>query len=133
LSKWTSIAASVSVALYEQAHQYANRLTDQPDQSLCAVIQSAVTKFITAKHPHLCPVKFTPTTKFAPRSTEIGGRLPIGIHEELRAYANKHGLTMGAVVRRAVYEYTKPEAPNTPDLVATIDAWADRAKFIKGL
>lgn len=124
LNKWSPITVSVSTALKAQAQEY------QPDLSLTAIIQAATIKFLTAKRPYQCPVKFTPTTKFAPRNAELGGRLPIAIHEELQAYADKHGLTLGAVVRRAVYEYTKSE---TPDPVAAIDAWADREKLMKGI
>ena len=126
VSASAGITASVSTALHAQAHQYTAE--QQPPLSLSKLVQTAVIKFITQRQLPPCPVTFTPKTKFAPRNRVFSAAIPRGIYEELQAFAEKHGLTVVAVVRRAVYEHTKPEAPENPDPAATIDAWADRAR-----
>ena len=122
----TGVTLSISAALKAQISEYrVLHRTQQPKLSISSVLQSAVTAFVNAQPPHECPVKFTPSTKFARRARVIGFSLPVGVHEELQAFAHKNRLTVVAVVRRAAYEYTKPEAP---DPVATLDAWGDREK-----
>lgn len=122
LSTRAGVSVSISTALKAQIQEY---LTLHK-LSASGVLRAAVIEFITTKRPYQCPVKFTPTTKFAPRNTLVGFAVHTGVHEELEVFAADRHLTMAAVVRRAVYEYTKPETPNTPDPVAAIDAWADR-------
>ena len=120
ISASAGITVSVSTALYDQVQRASPRISKR--------VQTAVINFITQRQLPQCPVTFTSATRAAPRNRVLSASLPRGIHEELQAFADKHRLTMAAVVRRAVYEYTKPEAPETPDPAATIDAWADRAR-----
>lgn len=133
MGKYAGVTVSVSTALREQVQQYINAQSQRP--SMSAVVQAAVTKFITRRPNYLCPVKFTPSIKFAPRNKVFSANFPITIYEELEVFATERHLTVSAVVRRAVYEYTKPDQHwlldslrqlELPDPVAAIDAWADR-------
>ncbi len=135
ISTTAGISVSVSTALHDQVHQYAAE--QQPPLSISKLVQTATIEFITQHQTPTCPIEFTPNTKFTPRNRLLSASASRGIYEEFQAFADKHGLTVVAVVRRAVYEYTKPkqhplidsmQQPRQPDLAATIDAWADRAK-----
>jgi predicted DNA binding CopG/RHH family protein len=43
--------------------------------------------------------------------------------EAIKALASKEGLTMSAILRRAIYEYTKPVGDD--NLLAMYDGWGD--------
>ena len=59
------------------------------------------------------------------RTLEITANVLKATQEELKSCATEEGVTVSAIVRRALYEYTKPETPN---LVVMYDAWGDAKK-----
>jgi hypothetical protein len=52
---------------------------------------------------------------------------------DLENLAAEQRHTVSALLRRALYEYTKPEAtpnqPNPIDPIATLDAWGDQPRY----
>jgi hypothetical protein len=79
-------------------------------------------------NPPPCP-DLAPLLKVAPMPKRVrlcSLAIPdADLRKQLNHYANTHGVTVSAVLRRAAYEYTKPAEPNP---TATIDAWGDAPK-----
>ena len=59
------------------------------------------------------------------RNRQITFNVLKSTREEIKALATKEGVTMSAVLRRAIYEYTKPA--DDDNLLAMYDGWGDVA------
>jgi hypothetical protein len=59
------------------------------------------------------------------RNRQITFNVLKSTREEVKALATKEGITMSAVLRRAVYEHTKPAEDD--NLLAMYDGWGDVA------
>ena len=80
ISTTAGISVSVSTALHDQVHQYAAE--QQPPLSISKLVQTATIEFITQHQTPTCPIEFTPTTKFTPRSRLLSASASRGIYEE---------------------------------------------------
>jgi hypothetical protein len=59
------------------------------------------------------------------RNRQITFVMPESTKAEVKALATQEGLTMSAILRRAIYEYTKPEIED--DILTMYDGWGDVA------
>jgi hypothetical protein len=102
---------------------------------LSHLLRTALAEFLAAPvpPPHLAPVFDLTLLPKRTRSVNLTIKpnqsdQPTQLRPTLDAYATTHNLTVSAVLRRAMYEYTKPLPPNQPDPTATLDAWGDSTK-----
>ena len=70
-------------------------------------------------------IKLRDTNTQIKRNRQITFNVLKSTREGIKALATKEGITMSAVLRRAVYEYTKPA--DDEDLLAMYDGWGDVA------
>lgn len=70
-------------------------------------------------------IKLSKEKLFPNRNLQITVNVLKTTREELKARAGEEGVTMSAILRRALFEYTKTAEP---DLVAMYDAWGDAKK-----
>ena len=121
-----TVACTLSLPLRQHFVGYAHT----HNIPLGELARAALAAFLSnpPQRPHL-PI--TPHTKFLKRSAvltfAINPRTTPNLREYMDAYAERHGLTVSAVLRRALYEYIQKTHPNpNPDLL--IDAWGDVPK-----
>lgn len=121
-----TLTVSVSPQLYAQVTTFARlrRL------SVSAVCNQAVLEYLDTytylRTPNIREL-FKATNNIPPaRTNNIGATMK---HEPTRTalenLAVGQGHTVSALLRRSLYEYTKPE-DTTPDPLATLDAWGDQ-------
>lgn len=116
-----TVAVSMSVELFDQIQARVD-----PMLGRSVLLRDALTHFFATlpEGPDL-----TPLLKTAPRpnrtvSVSVAVKSP-ELRQALDKYATDHDFTASAIVRRAAYEYTKPDEPNP---TATLDGWGDRTK-----
>ncbi len=116
-----SLSCTVSAALYDQVTDYAKRNN------------TSVSKSANSALPLFMAVTLRPPTPL-PRATQTRNRqISVSITDrnlrtELDLFAESQWVTVSAIIRRALYEYTLPQ---NPDPAATADAWGDRAQARK--
>lgn len=129
LSLNVTFTLSAPLAAQAQAHADAHK------QPLSFTLRDAVYEFLHAPHRYTQPniaalVRanlHNPAVTGMRRDRQLGFVLPNeDTHTELHVYAQGLLLTRAAIIRRAVYEYTKAHhAPSSlPEII--IDAWGDR-------
>lgn len=114
------IPVSVSPQLYAQ-------ITNRLDRK---EYRAAIEAFLSAPRPtnpitREVLIRLRDERVYPKRTLEITANVPKPTQEELKSCATEEGVTVSAIVRRALYEYTKPESP---DLVVMYDAWGDAKK-----
>ena len=115
------------------AHTFAHHLT------IATTVRNALRNYLDHADTITQPPNFqsllTPDNKAKCNRVRLAGltinpKRDPDLRDRLEIYATYNQLTMSTVMRRAIYEYTKPTDTNTtppmhPDPVATIDAWGD--------
>lgn len=120
------ITANITQQLFEQlhAHATAHRI------STATLIRCALRHYLdnadTITRPENFRAIFTQDNIAAVQRTRTVGltinpRKDPDLRDRLEIYAMGNKLTASAVIRRSIYEYTKPATT----VVATIDAWGD--------
>ena len=120
------LSNTVSFSLSPELHDQTNACVT-PTASVSAILRIALIRFLDApiEQPNIDHLfKIAPLPKRT-RSIALAIKSP-QLRKQLDDYANTHGVTASAALRRAAYEYTKPAEPNP---TATIDAWGDAPKL----
>lgn len=124
----SSITCTVSPALYDQVLAFVQR----EHTSTSKAANHAIRLFMSAKLSPPNPMPRPIQTRTRGLSATIKDPQ---LFAELKAFADSQGLTVSAIVRRALYEYTLPETSDQTN-PATADAWGDRpvvSKLVDGL
>jgi len=133
------LTTNLTLQLFAQLHAYtfAHHLT------LATTVRNALRNYLdhadTIERPATFDLIFTPDNiaqaknRIRTVGLTINPKRDPDLRDRLEIYARANQLTMSTVMRRAIYEYTKPTDTNTtppmhPDPVATIDAWVDGYK-----
>jgi len=133
------LTTNLTLQLFAQlhAHTFAHHLT------LATTVRNALRNYLdhadTIERPATFDLIFTPDNiaqaknRIRTVGLTINPKRDPDLRDRLEIYARANQLTMSTVMRRAIYEYTKPTDTNTtppmhPDPVATIDAWVDGYK-----
>jgi predicted transcriptional regulator len=120
----------VTVSVSPQLHAQVATFAKSRRLSISAVCNQAVLEYLdtyTFLRIHNIRDLLKATNNILPsRTNTLGTTMK---HESVRAdlenLAAEQGHTVSALLRRALYEYTKPEDA-TPDPLATLDAWGDQ-------
>lgn len=122
MTKRVPTTAQIPCSLTAHLHDRVSHL-DQPQ------LRAAVSAFLHTQPPNPVTrevlIKLRDTNAQIKRNRQITFNVLKTTREEIKALAKQDGLTMSAVLRRAIYEYTKPEGDD--DLLAMYDGWGDVA------
>jgi len=120
------LTVNVSALLHKQALHYAKT----HDLKLSPTVRNAILDFIHAPHSYRAP-KLTPVHITRNRSINLT-LLPQDrvILDQLSRDTN---LTNSALIRRALYEYTKTDNPACTPAEMLMDAWGDQPKAPKAV
>ena len=112
------IPCSVTKQLYD-------RVTDMSQPEL----RTAIDNFLYHQPPNPVTrevlIQLRDTNAQITRNRQVTFNVLKPTREAIKALAAKEGITMSAVLRRAIYEYTKPAGDD--DLLAMYDGWGDVA------
>jgi hypothetical protein len=128
----TTLSATMSPELFEQVIAYRDA-NPEFNQETAPLMRTALQQFADnppnkSEHPvreQLFRALRTAGKPLPKRNRVIGFTLNTALHERMVHYANTHKITISAVIRRAVYEYTKPTNSAQENLCAKVDGWCD--------
>ena len=117
-SRTAQIPCSLTAHLYDRVAGLS-----QPE------LRTAVDNFLHHQPPNPVTrevlIQLRDTNAQIKRSRQITFNVLKSTREEIKALATKEGLTMSAILRRAIYEYTKPAEDD--DILVMYDGWGDVA------
>jgi hypothetical protein len=128
-----NIGVIITTPLYNQACAYA----EANNTSISTTIRDALEHYLnnadTIKPPTEAQISTLRRTKEVTDRFQRDRTVNIVINpvkfpqlrDRLDIYARANQLMASTVLRRAIYEYTKPTHTHTPDPVATLDGWID--------
>lgn len=118
----TSRTAQIPCSLDQHLHDRVADLS-QPE------LRTAVDNFLYHQPPNPVTrdvlIQIRDTNAQIKRNRQITFNVLKSTREEIKTLATKEGITMSAVLRRAIYEYTKPAEDD--NLLAMYDGWGDVA------
>ena len=122
------VTANITPQLFEQLQAY----TLAHHSTLATTIRDALRNYLdhadTIVQPDNLPSLLTPTNLAQIERTRTVGltinpKRDPDLRDRLEIYALSNRYTASTIIRRAIYEHTKPATT----VLATIDAWGDRA------
>ena len=129
------ISKTVTVSVSTQLRAQVETFAKSRRLSVSAVCHQAVLEYLdthTYLHIHNIRDLLAATNNTLPvRDRSIATTMKHeSVRTDLENLAAEQSHTVSALLRRALYEYTKPEAtpdqPNPIDPIATLDAWGDQ-------
>ena len=123
--------AQIPCSVTPQLHSRVTQTDDLP-----STLRRALHKFLSDPTPQAqrnpitreVLIKLRNQRIYPNRNRQITFNVPKETKEEIKALATQEGLTMSAILRRAVYEYTKPNDEYTDEnLLVMYDGWGDTA------